>query len=137
MKEIWIKELLSNLDNAVEEKIKQNILIKCGEKCPFTHLSDHKLLELKENSSTESEFLEKLCQQWRLEEKNNKYYVIFDQCYCPLVNQDLKGVSKSLCYCTLGNIKHKFKIGMDRDVDVVMEKTVLSGDNECRFLIVI
>lgn len=46
-----------------------------------------------------------------------------------------KGASKTLCYCTLGNLKRKFTIGLDRPVDVVMEKTILAGDRECRFRI--
>ncbi len=130
---IWIKELLQSLDNHVDESTKKSILGECGEKCPFTHFTDSKILDLKSNSSSEKEFLDGLCEQWRLHKKGDQYYVIFDQCYCPLVNENIAGASKTLCYCTLGNIKHKFRLGLGREVDVDIQKTILAGDDECRF----
>jgi len=70
-----------------------------------------------------------------LKNENGQYYIIFDQCYCPLVNENLEGTSQTLCFCTLGNIKRKFKIGLGREVRVEMQKTILAGDTECRFYI--
>ena len=132
---IWIKELLKNLDEKIDTSTRKSILGACGEKCPFTHLPDDKLLNIKSESKDENEFLEMLCEKWRLKNENGKYFVVFDKCYCPLVNEDLKGTSQSLCFCTLGNIKHKFRIGLGRDVAVEMQKTILAGDDECRFYI--
>jgi hypothetical protein len=130
---VWIKELLKNLDEYVDESIRRTIMEACGEKCPFTHLPDDRLQEIKNNSTREEEFLESLCRQWHLKNEEGEYFVVFDQCYCPLVNENIHGASKTLCYCTLGNIKRKFRLGLDREVDVIMKKTILAGDNECRF----
>jgi len=132
---IWIKELLKNIDLYVDESTREKILGACGEKCPFTHLTDAKLLEIKNASDNDTEFLGHLCRQWRMKYENGQYYVVFDQCYCPLVNEDIEGASRTLCYCTLGNLKRKFRIGLDQDVEVEMLKTILAGDDECRFLI--
>ncbi len=131
----WIKELLKNLDDKVDEPTRKAIMSACGEKCPFTHLPDTKLLEIKVGSENEKEFLTSLCNLWRLKNENGQYYVVFDQCYCPLINENLEGTSQTLCFCTLGNIKRKFKIGLGREVRVEMQKTILAGDNECRFYI--
>ena len=131
----WIKELLKNLDDKVDEPTRKAIMGACGEKCPFTHLPDTKLAEIKAESKSEQEFLTSLCNLWRLKNENGQYYVVFDQCYCPLVNENLEGTSQTLCFCTLGNIKRKFKIGLGREVRVDMQKTILAGDNECRFYI--
>ena len=131
----WVKELLKNLDGKVDEPTRKEIMGACGEKCPFTHLPDRKLLEIKTESKNEKEFLKSLCTLWRLKNENGRYSVVFDQCYCPLVNEDLEGTSKTLCFCTLGNIKRKFKIGLGREVRVEMQKTILAGDDECRFYI--
>jgi hypothetical protein len=131
----WVKELLKNLDDKVDELTRKAILGACGEKCPFTHFPDTKLLEIKAESKNEKEFLASLCNLWHLKNENGQYYVVFDQCYCPLVNENLEGTSQTLCFCTLGNIKRKFKIGLGKEVRVEMQKTILAGDNECRFYI--
>lgn len=130
---LWIKELLNNLDSSVDEKTKQNILEKCGPKCPFSHLPNDELIKLRNESKTEEEFLEKISEVWRLRKEGNEYYVVFDKCYCPLVMDDIENSSKTMCYCTLGSLKHKFKISLGREVEVEMLKTVLAGDTECRF----
>lgn len=135
--EKWVKALLTTLDDSVDEKTKQSILEKCGVKCPFSHLPNAKLRELRNGATTEQEFLDKLCETWRLVKDDNQYFIVFDQCYCPLVNKDTKNVPKTMCYCTLGNLKNKFKISLGRDIEVEMQKTVLAGDEECRFKIII
>lgn len=133
--EHWIKELLANLDETVDEYTKRKILEKCGSKCPFSHMPDEQLLTLRNQAKNEQEFLDKLCDIWRLRKENGQYYVVFDQCYCPLVNKDMHNAIKTMCYCTLGSLKHKFKISLGRDIHIDMQKTVLAGDNECKFLI--
>ncbi|CAB1077565.1 hypothetical protein D1AOALGA4SA_5351 [Olavius algarvensis Delta 1 endosymbiont] len=132
---VWIKELLKNLDEYVDEPIREKIMGACGEKCPFTHLSDDKLIEIKNASENEDEFLKALCQQWYLINEDGEYVVVFDQCYCPFANEGIQGLSKKLCYCSLGNIKRKFAIGLGREVDVIMKSAILAGDKECRFYI--
>lgn len=133
--ERWMGELLRSLDESVDENTKQKILERCGTKCPFTHMPDEKLLELRDQANSEQEFLDTLCDGWRLTIEDDQYYVVFDQCYCPLVNSDTQNASKTMCYCTLGNLKRKFKISLGREVEVQMQTTVLAGDEECRFKI--
>ena len=43
---------------------KIEIMEACGEECPFTHLTDEKLLEIKKESKDETDFLEQLARQW-------------------------------------------------------------------------
>ena len=131
----WVQELLVNMDAFVDEASIRKILEKCGPKCPFTHMPNDKLLEIRKASRDEKDFLKNLSNAWHFRHENNQYFVVFDRCYCPLVNKDPGNASKSMCYCTLGSIKHKFKIVLERDVEVEMLKTVLNGDDECRFRI--
>ncbi|MDI3486233.1 MAG: hypothetical protein PWQ50_1453 [Methanolobus sp.] len=133
----WIKNLLVTLDEKLDEATKIKIMEACGADCPFTHINDEKLMEIKKSSGNESEFLQKLSKEWRLIFENGNVYVVFDKCYCPLVNENPEGASKTLCYCTMGNLKKKFRLGLDRDVDIFMEKTVLAGDEECRFRVMV
>lgn len=133
----WIMELLNNLDVQLEENKRIEIMEACGEKCPFTHLTDERLLDIKKDSKDEMEFIEQLSQQWRVKIEGKEIYVVFDKCYCPLVNEDISEASKTLCYCTQGNIKKKFRLGIGREVNVLMEKTILAGDSECRFKVLV
>ncbi len=134
---VWIKELLKNLDETLDENKRIRIMEACGEKCPFTHLTDEMLLDIKMESEDEIDFIEKLSQKWRVRIEDNNTYVVFDKCYCPLINENIREASKTLCYCTQGNIKRKFKLGLGRDVKVLMEKTILAGDSECRFRVLV
>lgn len=132
---IWINTLLSELNKQGDEKAKQLYLEACGQSCPFTHMPNDRLLELRKQAKTEQAFLELLKVHWRLVEEEGAYYIVFDQCYCPLVRQFPERVSPDLCFCTLGNLKYKFKISLGREVPIEMQKTVLAGDDECRFLV--
>ena len=134
---VWIKELLKNLDKNLDENKKIVIMEACGEECPFTHLSDERLLEIKKNSKDEAEFIKQLSREWRVKIEDDNVYVVFDKCYCPLVNEDINGASKTLCYCTQGNIKKKFRLGLGREVKVLIEKSILAGDSECRIKVLI
>lgn len=137
MKEKWIRELLSNLDNFVEEKTKQKILEQCGTKCPYSHMPEERIIELRNEAESERDFLERLCAVWHLSNEEGEYHVIFDQCYCPLVNSDPHNISKTMCYCTLGNLKHKFTLSLGREIEVEMQQTILAGDDICKFKIYI
>jgi len=46
----WIKHLLINLDENLDEATKISIMESCGEECPFTHLNDERLMEPKFDS---------------------------------------------------------------------------------------
>lgn len=129
----WTNILLKSLDKHLDDATKKKILGECGEQCPFTHLKDEKLLEIKQQSKSDRDFLDTLCKEWRMTCENGQYYVVFDKCYCPLVENDLKNTSESLCYCTLGNLERKFALGLDQQVSIHMLKTILKGDSECRF----
>lgn len=133
----WIKKLLKNLDEYLDEDKRIEIMEECGEECPFTHLTDERLLDIKNQAKGEVDFIEQLSRQWRLKIEGENIYVVFDKCYCPLVNEDTNEASPTLCYCTQGNIKKKFRLGLGREVKVLMEKTILAGDSECRFRVLV
>lgn len=135
--ECWQQELFSALDEPAETRDNQARLEKCGANCPYSHMPDEELLALRQGSRSEEHFLQQLCEQWRLRKEDDHYVVVFDRCYCPLVNNELSNAPKTLCYCSLGSLKHKFRISLKRQVDVEMVTTVLAGDRECRFNIIV
>lgn len=130
---IWINELLKNLEKYVDEPTRIRILAGCGAKCPYTYLTEDKVKEMGESCGSEAEFLDMLCERWFLEKEGESYVVVYDHCPCPLVNDDIEGAQKTMCYCTYGNIKRKLAIGLGREVEVTMEGTILGGNKECRF----
>ena len=131
----WVKELLAALDGQIDEQARKNIMAACGQKCPFTHLTDSRLLDIRDRAETEEALLDTLCSEWRLQKQQGRYYVVFDRCYCPLVNDAIEGTSATLCSCTEGNLRHKFKLALGREVAIEVQKTIVRGDDECRFLI--
>lgn len=131
----WAAIVLKQMDEKLQPEESRKILEACGENCPFTHLKDDRLLELRSQVEDDIAFLDLLCEKWRLKKENETWYAVFDQCYCPLVDEKTPDMSPTLCYCTIGNLKHKFEIGLTSPVKIIKEKTILGGDDECRFRI--
>ena len=103
---VWIKELLKNLDAYVDEPVRKKIMSACGEKCPFTHLPDDKLYEIKSVCENDEEFLESLCKQWYLKNEDGRYFVVFDNCYVPQVLEPLQKLQYIGTPGTLKNLRY-------------------------------
>ncbi len=131
--EQWINMLLKGLDEYTDEDEKQKIMKQCGTKCPYSHMPDEKVKELKEQFNSEDELIKYLMENWRLKQEHGSYYVVFDKCYCPFVNKELEKASPTMCYCTLGSLINKFCVGLDREVEVKIISTIIRGGKECRF----
>jgi predicted hydrocarbon binding protein len=131
----WIKELLKSLDDHADEETKMQVMGQCGKNCPFSRMPVEKILSIREAADSEEAFLAEVEREWFLKKEGGLWYVILEECFCPLVKENLRDVTKTLCYCTLGAMKYKFSTALQRDVNVVMEKTILAGDDECRFRI--
>lgn len=63
-------------------------------------------------------------------------YIVYPQCYCARVKKIPQGQMPAVyCNCSVGWVKELFEGAVGRPVDVTLEKSIIAGDDECRFRI--
>ncbi len=94
---------------------------------------------LYKKSRSTDEFLDKLAKIYKhLHKEGNRVYIVYPRCYCSQVNKIPKGkLSAVYCNCSRGWAKALFEGALGRDVEVIKEKSIIGGDNECRFRIIL
>lgn len=85
------------------------------------------------------EFLDKFGRVYEnLHREGDKVCIIYPKCYCPNVNKIPQGkLSATYCNCSRGWVKTLFEGALGRQVEVIMEKTIINGDEQCKFRIVL
>ena len=128
-----IKTLIEGLDAQLDEKTKAEILEKCGRACiPRSFIAKAKAC--KKDAKDMDEFLNNLGQVWKhLHRDGDNLYVIYEKCYCPLVNKDSEKLQRTFCNCSRGWIKELFESVLEKAVQVELEKSIKTGDNTCKF----
>jgi len=136
--EKWIACLIAGLDEHVDEKTIVSILEQCGRQCQ-TQSFIKKAKSIYQKSENINEFLQKLGQVYKhLHLEGNKVYIVYPRCYCSQVSKIPKGkLSATYCNCSRGWAKALFEGALGRPVEVMMEKSIVSGDDQCKFRIVL
>jgi predicted ArsR family transcriptional regulator len=137
-KENWIVNLIAGLDEHVDEKTRVKILEQCGRQCQSQGFVE-KARDMYKKSESLDDFLEKLGRVCKhLHREGDKVYIIYPRCYCLQVNKIPQGkLSGTYCNCSRGWAKALFEGALGKPVDVVMEQSIISGDEQCRFRIVL
>jgi predicted ArsR family transcriptional regulator len=136
--EKWITALINGLDKNVDEKTLAKILEQCGRQCQSqSFIKSAKSLYGKSKST--ADFLDKLGKVYKhLHREGDKVYLVYPKCYCSQVNKIPKGkLSGTYCNCSRGWAKALFEGAMGRNVEVVKKKSIIDGDSECRFRIIL
>ena len=136
--ENWITALMDGLDKNVDGKTLVKILEQCGRQCQSASYIK-KAKKLHEKSESTNEFLDKLEKVYKhLHKEGDRVYLVYPRCYCAQVNKIPKGkLSGVYCNCSCGWAKALFEGALGREVEVVKEKSIIAGDNECRFRIIL
>lgn len=136
--EKWIACLITGLNEHVDEKTRATILEQCGRQCQSQSFIK-KARGIHQKSKSIDEFLEKLEQAYKhLHREGDKVYIVYPRCYCSQVNDIPKGkLSATYCNCSRGWAKALFEGVLGRTVDVIMEKSIVNGDNQCKFRILL
>ena len=136
--EKWITTLIAQLDSQVDEETRNSILEQCGRQCQ-TQGFIKKARKIHQESHSTQEFLHKLAQTYKhLHVDGNDVYITYPRCYCTQVNKIPKGkLSATYCNCSRGWAKALFEGAIGRPVEVVTEQTIVNGDSQCRFRIII
>jgi hypothetical protein len=114
------------------------ILEQCGRQCQSKSFIK-KARNLYEKSKSTDEFLDKMSKVYKhLHKEGGRVYLVYPKCYCSQVNKIPKGkLSAAYCNCSRGWAKALFEGALGRDVEVIKEKSIIGGDDECRFRIVL
>lgn len=136
--EKWIACLIAGLNEHVDEKTRATILEQCGRQCQSQSFIK-KARGIYQKSKSIDEFLEKLGQAYKhLHREGDKVYIVYPRCYCSQVNEIPKGkLSATYCNCSRGWAKALFEGALGRTVEVIMEKSIINGDNQCKFRILL
>ncbi len=136
--EKWITTLIDGLDKNVDQKTLAKILEKCGRQCQSRSFIKKAKKFYKASKSTD-DFLDKLGKVYKhLHREGDRVYIVYQRCYCSQVNKIPKGeLSGTYCNCSRGWTKALFEGALGRDVEVIKEKSIIGGDSECRFRIIL
>ena len=136
--EKWITTLMDGLNEKVDEKTLAMILEQCGRQCQSQSLVK-KARNIYQKSKSTDEFLGKFGQVYKhLHREGNKVYIVYPRCYCSQVNKIPKGkLSGTYCNCSRGWAKALFEGTLERPVEVIMEESIINGDSECKFRIML
>ena len=136
--ERWIAGLIAALDKHVDEETQAKILEQCGRQCQSESFVK-KARKIYEKSENVDEFLKKFKQVYKnLHRKGDTVYIIYPKCYCLNVNKIPPGkLSATYCNCSRGWAKALFEGALGKPVDVVMEESIVNGDEQCKFRIVL
>jgi predicted ArsR family transcriptional regulator len=136
--EKWITCLIAGLDENVDEKTIVKVLEECGRQCQSENFVK-KAHNIYQKSKNMNEFLDKLGKVYKhLHKEGDNVYIIYPKCYCSFVNKmPPQKLSATYCNCSRGWAKALFEGALGRPVEVVMEESILKGDNQCRFRIIL
>ena len=134
--EKWIKNLMDGLDELVDEETRKLILERCGRRCIGKNtVAKSRKVSLK--SENIEDFLYKYSKEnEHLHHDDDGFYLVYPKCYCPIIKNIPPGqLSATYCECSTGWAKALFEGATGRPVEVLRKKTILGGDEECRFKI--
>jgi hypothetical protein len=136
--ERWIIWVTAALDEHVDEKTKTKILEQCGRQCQSEKLV-RKARRIYEKSENIDQFLNSFGKVYEnLHREGDEIYINYPKCYCPNVNKIQPGkLSTTYCACSRGWAKALFEGALRRPVEVVMEESIVKGDAQCRFRIIL
>jgi len=136
--EKWITCLVDGLDKHVDSETTAKVLEQCGRQCQSQSFVK-KAKDIYKKSKDINDFLDKFGKIYKhLHREGDKVYIVYPKCYCSHVNKIPKGkLSATYCNCSRGWTKALFEGALGRPVEVIMKETIVKGDKQCRFQIVL
>lgn len=136
--ERWIATLIAALDENVDEKTRAEVLEQCGRQCQSQSFVK-KARSIYQKSKNIDEFLDKFGKVYKhLHIDGHNVYIVYPKCYCSIINKIPSGkLSATYCNCSRGWVKELFEGAFGQPVEVIMEKSIVKGDDQCKFKIVL
>jgi len=136
--ERWITCLIAGLDENVEKERIVKVLEQCGRQCQSESFIN-KTRNIYQKSKNTDEFLDKLGKVYKhLHREGDNVHIIYPKCFCSFINKISPGkLSATYCNCSRGWAKALFEGAMGKPVDVIMEESIVNGDEKCKFRIIL
>jgi hypothetical protein len=136
--ERWITHLIAGLDEHVDKETRAKVLEQCGRQCQSQSFIK-KARNIYQKSENINEFLDRFGQVYKhLHKEGDSVYIIYPKCYCSFVNKiPPEKLSATYCNCSRGWAKALFKEALGRSVEVIMEESIMKGDKQCKFRIIL
>ena len=114
------------------------ILEQCGRQCQSQNFVK-KARSIYKRSKNIDEFLNEFGKVYKnLHKERDNVYIIYPKCYCSFVNKiPPEKLSSTYCNCSRGWVKELFEGALGRPVEVDMEKSIVNGDDQCKFRILL
>lgn len=129
----WAKNVCNYLEEHFDSETIRKIRKDC--KCNDGKAIADKLIKYLKNADSIEQFVstfnEKETFAFLEYISDNKVLFGYPQCYCPCVKRIPQEISKTWCYCTLGNVESIFKQVFNKEVKVTLLESVKSGGARC------
>lgn len=130
--------MIAGLDKNAEKERIIKVLEQCGRQCQSESFIN-KTRNIYQKSKNTDEFLDKLGKVYKhLHREGDNVHIIYPKCFCSFVNKISPGkLSATYCNCSRGWAKALFEGAMGKPVDVIMEESIVNGDEKCKFRIIL
>lgn len=129
----WAKEVCTYLEAHYGEETIVRIRKEC--RCNDGKAIANKLLKYLNKAESIKQFVDDFNQQESfafLEYKTeNKIVFCYPECYCACVKRVPEELSRTWCYCTLGNAEEIFKKVFGKEVRVSLLESIKTGAEHC------
>jgi hypothetical protein len=150
--ESWVKFLMDNMDALLDEETRIKLLNACGRSCYFNAFG------VADEKPRSPEFVEQYLQAlekggfkvergkdvttiyygWAGKQNPQGLSLREGYCMCPLVENEIPGLSPSYCNCSAGYVKEALGRTLGRKVkSVEILESVKRGGKDCRFKVVV
>lgn len=146
--EKWIKDLVDNMDELLDDNTKKELLQACGRSCydgafgiapsekPSYEAAEGYIKYFENNGYSVNREDKKttIIYNWGRDHQNPWGLIISDgYCMCPLVENGPPDLSGTYCNCSSGYVKEIFKRGTGRKTKVDVIDSLKRGGKDCIF----
>jgi len=134
----WLCNLIRGLEVTVDEVALKAVLEDCGRKCQSQSMIQKARAIYEKTRDIDTFLIEFGTTYKHLHIEKDGTYLVYPKCYCTRVNKIPQGQMPAVyCNCSVGWAKALFEGALGRPVDVILEKSIIAGNNECRFKVVL
>ena len=125
----------------LEKHLAEEELIKVRKECICNDGKSNakKMLKYLNKASDTKEFVELFNQNENFASmeyiSENKLLFCYPQCYCGCVKRIPENLTKTWCYCTIGNAESMFREVFQKNVKVTLKESIKTGAKRCAMVV--